>query len=65
MLLELEEANMDIVTAFEDEEVDIEDETEEDNNETDSVDENDDDIVSDFLIPLLIFLVFSTIVLTS
>lgn len=46
MLLELEEANMDIVTAFEDEEVDMEDETEEDdNNETDSDDGNDEDIV--------------------
>ena len=46
MSLELEEANMDIVTAFEDEGVDIEDETEEDdNNETDSDDENDEDIV--------------------
>ena len=57
MLLELEEANMDIVTAFEDEEVDIEDETEEDdNNETDSGDENDEDIVRErfFLIRLLI-----------
>ena len=45
ILLELEEANMDIVTSFEDEEVDIEEETEEDdNNDTDSDGENDDDI---------------------
>ena len=41
-----EEANMDIMTSFEDEDVDIEHETEEDdNNKTDSDDENDEDIV--------------------